>query len=70
MTIAMERLLNGIGELDDIFLAEAEMMDFGHIKSVKRKRIAKYSAAGLVVSVGVAMAYFAFRPKGAKRIAA
>ena len=68
MTTTMERLFDSIGEIDDFFLTEAETADIGILKSVKRKRIAKYSAAGFAVSVGVAVAYWVFRPK--RRVAA
>ena len=62
MNITLEKLFDCIGEIEDIFLIEAETADLVRAKATKRKRIVKYSAAGLAVSVGVAMAYFVFRP--------
>ena len=63
MNIMVENLFDSIGGIEDFFITEAETADVAHAKSVKRKRIAKYSAAGLAVSLGVAVAYWAFRPK-------
>ena len=51
-----ERLLACIGEIDDTFLQEAEIADASIMKRAKRKRIAKYSVAGLAVSVSVGLA--------------
>jgi len=62
MNITIENLMDCISGIEDIFLTEAETADLSHAKSVKRKRIVKYSAAGLAVSIGVAVAYFALRP--------
>ena len=59
---AAERLLDGIGEIEDCFIAEAETADIAVAKTVKRRRIAAYSAAGLVVSVGIAVVYWKLRP--------
>lgn len=58
-TMASENLFAAIGDIDDFFLAEAETADIA--KTVRRKRIAKYSVAGvagLAVSVGIAVAYW------------
>lgn len=63
MKITPERLLHCIGEIDDFFLGEAELTNLSFIRNAKRKRIAKYSAAGLAVSLGAAMAYWFFKPK-------
>ena len=65
MNITLEHLLDCIGEIEDIFLEEAETADLINIRRTKRKRIVKYSAAGLAVSVGVAMAYWMIRQKRA-----
>jgi len=57
-----QRLLDCIGEIDDFFLAEAETADISMVKTAKRKRIVKYSIAGFAVSVGLAVAYWKFKP--------
>jgi len=58
----MERLLHSIGDIEDFFLEEAATADVAISKIAKRKKIAKYSAAGLAVSVGVAaVAYWMIR---------
>ena len=63
MNIIIERLLDSIGDIDDSFLLEAENADITGAKVAKRRRIAKYSAAGVAVSVGIAaVAYWVFRP--------
>jgi len=54
----IEKLLDCIGDIDDFFLLEAETADVTTAKVARRKRIVKYSVAGLVVSVGLAMAYW------------
>ena len=59
----LERLLDCIGDIDDFFLSEAEIADVAMMtmmKIAKRKRIVKYSIAGAVVSVGLAVASVAF----------
>jgi len=62
MTAAL-RLLDFIGEIDDSFLHEAETADVTTMKSIKRKRIVKYTVAGFAVSVGLAaMAYWKLKP--------
>ena len=64
------RLLEVIGEIDDIFLHEAETADAITVRANRRKRIVKYSVAGFAVSVGLAaMAYWRFRPRVAKAAA-
>jgi len=65
----VEKLLDCIGEIDDFFLAEAETADVLMIKTAKRKRIVKYSIAGLAVSVGLAVAYWKFKPGKVARAA-
>ena len=66
MNISLERLLDCIGNIEELFLEEAEITDLVCIRRTKRKRIVKYSAAaGLAVSVGVAMAYLMVRRKAA-----
>ena len=52
----LEWLLECIGDIDDFFLSEAETADVTMMKMAKRKRIVKYSIAGAVVSVGLAVA--------------
>jgi len=59
--ITPEKLLECIGNIDDFFLTEAETADVAQVKIAKRKRIIKYSVAGLAVSVGLAaVAYWKF----------
>ena len=66
---AVLKLLDCIGEIEDLFLEEAETADVVRIKAVKRKRMA-YSAAGIAVSVGIAiMAYWKLRPDRVARSA-
>ena len=65
MNITLERLMECISYIDDLFLDEVETTDLSLIKNTKRKRIAKYSAAGLAVSFGVAMAYWMYKQKKA-----
>ena len=62
MMITIERLLDCIGGIEDLFLQEAETADLAGIRLIKRKRVVKYSAAaGLAVSVGVAVAYWMYK---------
>ena len=66
INIALERLLNCIGEIDDLFLEEAETADIAQIRRAKRRRIVKYSAAaGLAASIGIALTFFVLRPRKA-----
>ena len=67
--ITIEKLLDCIGSIDDFFLIEAETADVTSAKVAKRKRIVKYSVAGLIVSVGLAMAYWKFGPSKAAKAA-
>jgi len=63
MNIVVERLLNSIGNIDDLFLLEAETAAISKEKVDKHKKIAKYGAAGVAVSVGIAaVAYWVFKP--------
>ena len=58
------RLLDRIGEIEDIFLAEADTVGVVRTKAAKRKQIAKYSAygaAGLAVSAGIAATIWKLR---------
>jgi len=67
--ISAERLLDCIGGIDDLFLAEAETADVAIMKAKRRKQAVKYGVAGvagLAVSVGLAVAYWKL---GAKRLA-
>ncbi|MCL2874082.1 MAG: hypothetical protein FWE29_04030 [Defluviitaleaceae bacterium] len=64
----LEKLFECIGEIDDLFLMEAEEFDISTAKSTKRKKIikyGKYGAAGIAVSVGMIMAYRLLRSKSA-----
>ena len=70
--IIAERLMDCIGGIDDFFLSEAETADVITEKATRRKRIVKYSVAGvagLAVSVGLAVAYWKFRPGKVARAA-
>lgn len=59
---AVEKLLDCIGAIGDSFLEEAETADIIRVKAAKRKRMA-YGAAGIAVSVGLAVvAYWKLRP--------
>jgi len=58
---ATERLLDGIGEIEDGFIVEAQTAEVDGAKMVKRKRMA-YGAAGIVVTIGIAVAYWKLRP--------
>ena len=69
--ISLDFLLNCIGDIDEIFLEEAETADISQIRRAKRRRAAKYGALGLAISVGVAGAAMAFwKFRGARRAAA
>ena len=65
MTITLNHLLDCIGEIDELFLEEAENTSVNYGQHVKRKRIVAYSAAGLAVSVGVAVAYWFYKKAAA-----
>jgi len=65
----IEKLLDCIGDIDDFFLVEAETADVTTAKVARRKRIVKYSVAGLVVSVGLAMAYWKLGPNRVAKVA-
>ena len=59
--LTAEKLLDCIGEIDDFFLYEVETANVAVEKAIKRKRIVKYSVAGIAmsaVSVGLAIAYW------------
>jgi len=64
-----KRLLTSIGDIDDSYLDEAEIVDVA-ARIAKRKRVVKYSAIGAAAaSVGIATAVLLLRPKRAKSIA-
>jgi len=64
-----KKLLTSIGDIDDSYLDETEVVDVAS-QIAKRKRIVKYSAIGAAAtSVGVATAILLLRPKRAKSIA-
>ena len=70
--IAVERLHECIGNIDDSILHETETSDFAIARSAKRKRIAKYSAvgaAGAVISIGLAVAFWKIKTNRAAKIA-
>jgi len=65
----LTRLLDCIGEIEDLFLEEADTADIVQQKAARRKQIAKYGAfgaAGVAVSVGMFAAFWKLR---ANRIA-
>jgi len=66
---SIEKLLDCIGDIDDFFLVEAETADVTTAKVARRKRIVKYSVAGIVVSVGLAMAYWKLVPSRVAKVA-
>jgi len=68
MNISLERLLDGIGGIEEALLEEAETANISHvyhIRRTKRKRITKFGMAGLAVSLGVAVVYWKLRQKKA-----
>ena len=65
----LERLFEGIGQITDSFLEEAETADLIAERSIKRRRAVKYGAygaAGVAVLGGAFAAYWRIR---ANRIA-
>ena len=65
MKITIENFLDSIGNIDDMFLEEAETAGVIKLNRKSRKHIAKYGAAGLAVSFGVAVAYWVYKSKKA-----
>ncbi|MCL2215613.1 MAG: hypothetical protein FWB91_01205 [Defluviitaleaceae bacterium] len=57
-------LFTCIGEINDLFLEEAEFADIAAY-AASRKRLAKYGALAAVASVGVAVAFRLLRSKRA-----
>lgn len=69
---ALERLLDCLGQIEDLFITEAETTNMSRARSDKRKRAAKYGAygaAGLAVLGGAAAAYWRIRASRAARSA-
>jgi len=58
--LSAERLLDDIGEIDDLFIKEAEEFDFSRVKSKRNKRII-YSAAGVAILGGIVVMYRKFK---------
>jgi len=59
--LTVENIFDALNDIDDFFLHETETADVAQAKAVRRKRIVKYSVAGvagLAVSVGLAVAYW------------
>jgi len=59
--LSAENIFDALNDIDDFFLHEAETANVSAVKAARRKRIVTYSvagAAGLAVSVGLAMAYW------------
>jgi len=65
MKITLENLLSLIGEIDDMYVEEAEMAEISYIRRIKNRRVIKYSATGFAVSVGLAVLYWRFRQRKA-----
>jgi len=59
------KLLECINEISDIFIHEAESFDLSEQKTINRKRVVKYSVAGVAVSVSLAVAYWKLKKKAA-----
>ena len=54
------RLFMGIGEIDEMFIEEAEML-----KSLRKKKIMKYGTLAAAASVGLAVTYFLVKARRA-----
>ena len=54
--VATQKLLNFIGEIDDLFLEEAELSDLVKARSIRRRRITY--GTGIVVVTGIAVATY------------
>ena len=54
--MSVERLLDDIGEIDELFIKEAEEFDFSRVKAKRNKRII-YSAAGVAILGGIVVMY-------------
>jgi len=57
-----KKLFLWIGEIDDSFLEETELVNAG---SVVRKRLVRYSTWAAAASVGIAVTYWWFKSKTA-----
>ena len=58
--LGSERLFDDIGNIDDVFIKEADEFDFSQINAKRSKRII-YSAAGVVILGGMVVMYRKFR---------
>jgi len=58
-------LFECIGDIDDIYLSEAETADIAASVVAVRKRIVRYSALAAAASVGIAATYWIIRAKRA-----
>ena len=54
--VATQRLLNFIGEIDDLFLEEAELSELVKARSIRRRRITY--GTSIVVVTGIAVATY------------
>lgn len=63
MNLAIERILDCIGDMDEMFLEETEALSLSCFRRIKRERMMRYGAAGLAVSVGMAVAYLVIKQK-------
>jgi len=67
MHITGEMLFNAFGDIDEVFITEAGFVDKVLAKISKNKKTIRYGAAGIAVSVGMAMAYIFLKPKRENR---
>jgi hypothetical protein len=59
--ITPEVLLSDIGAVNDLFLIEAESVNIASEETERRKKAAKYGAAGLALLFGAAATYWKFK---------
>ena len=63
-----KRLFDYLSDIDSVYLQEADEAEYYATKASRRKRIVTYSALGVAVSVGLAIAVKKLvdgRPRGA-----
>ena len=65
MSITPLRIVESIGDIDDLFLEEIEAAFTTYNSRKNRNHIVKYGAAGLAVSFGAVVAYLVFKSKKA-----
>jgi len=67
--MAVERLFDRIGEINDSFLEEVYLVDIVRTKATKRKRIVGGTTAGVAVVTGAVVVYWRWRKSRLARIA-